>query len=575
MNGPSAFGLGAKLTASIAVITFVTLALVFTSVFVLNGQKDDSTVVNIAGRQRMLSQKMSKEALSIAAGLEVSSNRDSLKQTADLFASSLNSLINGDEKLNLPPTQNPQILSQMRQVEVLWDNFSPHIDTFVNPASTEAARSVAAEYILQNNVPLLKEMNSAVGMYEKHSRGKVGTLKTVLYAGGLIALIVTLLCWLAINRKVVRPVRDVVEMVKGMEQGNLDKRLDMKQNDEIGQLATAMDLFAENLKSEILTAFNRLATGDFTFQAKGLIAKPLSEANQKLSETIKAVQSVSHKVAADSLQVATTSTELADGATQQAAALEEISASMTEMNEQTENNTRNASQVSTLSAQAKQSAERGNDQMQSMVKAMSEIKESGDNISRIIKVIDEIAFQTNLLALNAAVEAARAGQHGKGFAVVAEEVRNLAARSAKAASETTDLINSSVEKTENGSQIADQTAKALSEIYDGVVKVSGLVDEIAAASNEQAQGIAQANEGLNQLDSVNQNSTAIAEETASISEELSGQTNYLQKMLSCFSITGGTVDVAAPKMPESNRTSQAPPKGVQNEHQAIGWGGMS
>ena len=566
MNKASAFGLGAKLTASIAVITLVTLALVFTSVIVLNGQKDDSTIVNVAGRQRMLSQKMSKEALAIKAGLEISVNRSNLKQTSELFDTSLRALINGDPKLHLPPTKDSQILSQMRQVESLWRKFSPHVATFVDTASSDAARDKAADYILQTNVTLLKEMNKAVGMYEQNSRAKVGTLKGILYAGGVIALFVTILCWILINRKVVKPVGEVVDMVQGMEQGNLSKRLNMNRNDEIGQLSSAMDLFAENLHCEILTAFKRLAAGDFTFKANGLIAKPLAEANQKLSETIQTVQTASQKVAADSVQVSATSTDLADGATQQAAALEEISASMTEMNEQTENNTKNASQVSKLSANAMQAAERGNTQMQSMVQAMSEIKESGDNISKIIKVIDEIAFQTNLLALNAAVEAARAGQHGKGFAVVAEEVRNLAARSAKAASETTQLINNSVEKTENGSHIADQTAGALSEIYDGVVQVSSLIDEIAAASNEQAQGIAQANEGLNQLDSVNQNSTAIAEETASIAAELSGQANHLQSILSRFNIIGGTI---APRLPQVSDATPA----AQRTSPAVGWGG--
>jgi methyl-accepting chemotaxis protein len=256
-------------------------------------------------------------------------------------------------------------------------------------------------------------------------------------------------------------------------------------------------------------------------------------------------------------QISDTSQQLSQAATEQASSLEEITSSMTEMGSRTKHNADNAVQVNQLTDQARQVAEKGNSQMRDMVDAMGDINSSAQDISKIIKVIDEIAFQTNLLALNAAVEAARAGQHGKGFAVVAEEVRNLAARSAKAASETATLIEGSVAKAGNGSRIAEDTAGALDEIVTSISKVSDLVGEISASSDEQAQGISQISIGLSQIDEVTQQNTSNAVECAATSEELAAQANDLREMLARFTLSRGGAPALMSSSPMTS-TSAAP-----------------
>ncbi|MBN2644549.1 MAG: cache domain-containing protein [Desulfuromonadaceae bacterium] len=374
--------------------------------------------------------------------------------------------------------------------------------------------------------------------------------RVMLYgAAGIIAFTILastlVVIWFAHGLS--RPISQVVDMLQEMSLGHIGRRLQLNRRDEIGKMAATLDDFADSLEHEIVDSLQKLAQGDLTFDIhqkdeQDVIRGALRTMEGDLNRMMCDIQQLGQQIDAGATQIADGSQSLSQGATESASSLQEIAASINQLASQTEHNADNARQAAALSNEASQAANRGNHSMEQMVVAMAEINEAGQNISKIIKVIDEIAFQTNLLALNAAVEAARAGQHGKGFAVVAEEVRNLAARSAKAASETAELIEGSVAKAQNGAEIAKQTAAALGEIVGRSGKVSDLIAEISAASNEQSVGISQINIGIGQIDDVTQQNTANAEQGAASAEELASQAERLLAMLLRFKLKNDCAD---------------------------------
>lgn len=330
----------------------------------------------------------------------------------------------------------------------------------------------------------------------------------------IIGFIIAIMLGVFISRMISKPVAELVDISQTIAKGDLNVEIKVNSKDEIGKLAEAFKLMTDNI-----------------------------------NETMEKINFSSAQVNSGARQISVSSQALAQGSTEQASSIEEITASLEEIASQTSQNAANASKANELALSTKENAIVGNEKMKDMLKSMDEINQSSNNISKIIRVIDDIAFQTNILALNAAVEAARAGQYGKGFAVVAEEVRNLAARSADAAKETTAMIEGSIRKVEIGTNMANETARALNQIVDGITQAAELVGEIAMASNEQASGVAQVNQGIMQVSQVVQTNSATSEESAAASEELASQAELLKEMVGRFKlkssknfVVGGSID---------------------------------
>lgn len=374
------------------------------------------------------------------------------------------------------------------------------------------------------------------------------TLVSLIVLGVLVLAFVAVVFFSVrfFKRNIVAYISGLAIGIDTLAEGNLayfdnDLNIDDKSKDET-ELQAAAFLRLVNATRQKVQDTKQIAGGDLTTwihinSDNDLMGNALLDLVHNTNKVVRAMVTAANEVTSGADMVAQSSSALSRGAAEQADTVQELTTSLSEISGKTKLNAQNAENANNLVTNARENATVGNMQMKEMLNAMSEINQSSGNINRIIKVIEDIAFQTNILALNAAVEAARAGQHGKGFAVVAEEVRTLAAKSANAAKETTELIEGSISSVEAGSKIANSTADALERIVNEVEKAADLVSSIAAASNEQAESIEMVNQGIQRVSQVIQTNAATSEESAAASQELSSQAANMMKTSKAFKLT--------------------------------------
>ena len=345
-----------------------------------------------------------------------------------------------------------------------------------------------------------------------------------------------------------KPIVELEEAAKKLEKGILDVEIKFESQDELGILANSFRNTCSFLKTIVLDIneiLGQLSDGNFNVNSSRLehyigdfstTKDSIQKIIESLNYTFFEIKEATVQVKGGAEQVAETSQTISEGATEQASAIEELTASLGEVNEKVQNSVKHAKETNVITSELGVQIEESNEKMNEMVKAMEEIDNSSRNIREIINTIASISEQTNLLALNAAIEAARAGESGKGFAVVAEEVRKLAEESSQAVKDTAELIESSIKSVEKGKIIADTTAVSLKEAVKKTEEAVQLVDNISNISEVQAVSINQINGGIDQIADVVQSNSAIAEESAAASEELSAQADTLESMISRFKL---------------------------------------
>lgn len=446
----------------------------------------------------------------------------------------------------------------LNKINSSWKDYQSNMDAAslsITSGDIDSAKSIINNQLemigvnLKNNYnQLLKQVTDDIATRSTINNKQAQEANLLMIGVILLGVISSIALGIIISRAISRPLIKLTQVADLLALGNINSegimdeevyRLKSRHN-EIGKLICSFYSLIDGIKAQV-TAVQIVAAGNLTNELKtrsddDILGKSLAILSKKLNELIIGIITSAEQVTSGATIVSDSSLALSQGTTEQSNIIMQLTDDLLNVANQTNSNEQKAEKVNSLANNATIQASKGNNQMQELLAAMNDIDNASIKIKKVIKVIDDIAFQTNILALNAAVEAARAGQHGKGFAIVAKEVRALATRSANAVKETTELVESSIQKVKVGTGIANITADILKEILIQINDVASLVDFIAKASKEQTVSIEHINNGIHQVSKVLQTTVLTSEESANVSKELFKQAAKLQEGVNFFEV---------------------------------------